>query len=97
MPRSLETSLVEWKHWIAARRDDRRKALETSLVEWKQGDQEVPNGAPACLGNFLSGMETRLYVHPDENFPDLGNFLSGMETRDEPSDSTGCPWPWKLP
>ena len=36
-----------------------------------------------CLGNFLSGMETRDIFGHDAGASCLGNFLSGMETNSE--------------
>ena len=38
----------------------RETALETSLVEWKRVEKKQPDPMHQYLGNFLSGMETRL-------------------------------------
>ena len=78
---ALETSLVEWKHLHARLTTLRALPLETSLVEWKR---EAPEGGRlplSFLGNFLSGMETRVFCRRlSFAFHRLGNFLSGMET-----------------
>ena len=45
-------------------------------------DPRLPYNTP--LGNFLSGMETRIRYPEFYGVRHLGNFLSGMETRFRP-------------
>ena len=77
---ALETSLVEWKLFSSDMMKTDSGTLETSLVEWKLEPPESANPPLLCLGNFLSGMETRALRRRDIPPLLLGNFLSGMET-----------------
>ena len=64
-------------------------------METHQLLQEEIEGA--CLGNFLSGMETNGYVSLSKSIAPLGNFLSGMETRRLARCRRPARCPWKLP
>ena len=45
-------------------------ALETSLVEWKHSSKNACGVSQSSLGNFLSGMETRVREGgPDNDAP----------------------------
>jgi len=59
-PDTLETSLVEWKQQDVKVRVSPSIPLETSLVEWKLGSGHGLAAVRSGLGNFLSGMETRV-------------------------------------
>ena len=64
---ALETSLVEWKRQTRKRESSRRNALETSLVEWKLAALRASITSMRYLGNFLSGMETKVREMPEED------------------------------
>ena len=51
---------MEWKHPGIQPVRPLTLALETSLVEWKHPDTAEFVPAEVRLGNFLSGMETRV-------------------------------------
>ena len=64
-------------------------------MEWKHLRREVIyflHFAPPhhSLGNFLSGMETRVSPRPRRGRTSLGNFLSGMETQPGEAQQVGC-------